>query len=62
VGRCVDCGECERVCPVDIPLSLINVKMVEEVAEVFDYVAGVDVEAAPALATFQVDDTDDFVR
>jgi ferredoxin len=62
VGRCVDCGECERVCPVDIPLSLINVKMVEEVAAVFDYVAGADVDAAPALATFQVDDTNDFIR
>jgi len=62
VGRCVDCGECERVCPVDIPLSLINIKMVEEVAAVFDYVAGADTEAAPALATFQVDDTDDFIR
>jgi formate dehydrogenase subunit beta len=62
VGRCVDCGECERVCPVDIPLSLINVKMVEEVAAVFDYVAGADIEAAPALATFQVDDTNDFIR
>jgi formate dehydrogenase subunit beta len=62
VGRCVDCGECERVCPVDIPLSLINVKMVEEVATVFDYVAGADVEAAPTLSTFQVDDTNDFIR
>jgi hypothetical protein len=41
---------------------LINVKMVEEVAAVFDYVAGADVEAAPALATFQVDDTNDFIR
>jgi formate dehydrogenase subunit beta len=62
VGRCVDCGECERVCPVDIPLSLVNVKMVEEVAAVFDYVAGVDAEAAPALATFELDDSNDFIR
>jgi ferredoxin len=62
VGRCVDCGECERVCPVDIPLSLINVKMVDEVEAVFDYVAGVDAEAAPALATFELDDTNDFIR
>jgi len=23
-GRCVDCGECERACPSDIPLGLLN--------------------------------------
>ncbi len=26
-GRCVECGECERVCPVDIPLMLLNEKL-----------------------------------
>jgi len=61
VGRCIGCGECERVCPVDIPLNLLNAKMAAEVEEVFGYVAGMDVEAVPALATFRVEDTDDFI-
>ncbi|MFW5790325.1 MAG: 4Fe-4S dicluster domain-containing protein [Bacillota bacterium] len=26
-GRCIDCGECEEVCPVDIPLTKINNKI-----------------------------------
>ena len=62
VGRCIGCGECERACPVDIPLNLLNAKMAGQVQEVFGYVAGVDVEAAPALITFEVDDTNESIR
>jgi formate dehydrogenase subunit beta len=62
VGRCIGCGECERVCPVDIPLNLINTKLAAEVLEAFDYVAGMDIEASPALVTFQVDDTNESIR
>jgi ferredoxin len=62
VGRCIDCRECERACPVGIPLSLINRKMVDEVEEAFGYVAGTDVDNPPPLATFRVDDPDDFIR
>ena len=39
-GRCIDCGECERVCPVNIPLRLLNNKMEREALEVFDYEPG----------------------
>jgi ferredoxin len=62
VGRCIDCGECDRVCPVDIPLRLLNVKMIAEVQEAFDYVAGTDVGVEPALVTFSVEDRNDNIR
>jgi formate dehydrogenase subunit beta len=62
VGRCTECGECDRVCPVDIPLSAIAAKMAGEVKDAFDYVAGTDVEATPALNVFRVDDVDEFIR
>ncbi|MBK9968974.1 MAG: 4Fe-4S dicluster domain-containing protein [Holophagales bacterium] len=32
-GRCIDCGECERACPVDIPLGLLNRKLARVAAE-----------------------------
>jgi len=62
VGRCTECGECERVCPVDIPLSLLAAQMAGEVKEAFDYVAGTDMEAEPAFGTFRADDPDEFIR
>jgi coenzyme F420-reducing hydrogenase delta subunit/ferredoxin len=46
-GRCVGCNECERVCPMEIPISLLNMKLAQDVAEVFGYQAGLAVEPSP---------------
>ena len=62
VGRCIDCGECERVCPMDIPLGALNTKMIAEVKEAFGYVAGEKVDVPPPLFNFRTDDPDEFVR
>jgi len=61
-GRCIGCGECERACPMEIPLMLLNQKMAKEVKEQFGYVAGMDFRAEPALATFDPKDHEDFIR
>jgi formate dehydrogenase subunit beta len=61
-GRCSGCGECDRVCPVDIPLRLINARMVDEVEVAFGFVAGTDPDAEPALAAFQPGDKAAFIR
>jgi len=55
IGRCTNCGACDRACPVDIPLSVLYGKLAAEVQEVFGYVPGTDLEATPALITFQVE-------
>jgi len=39
-GRCIGCDECERVCPMDIPISLLNRRLIQEVETVFGYRAG----------------------
>jgi len=52
-GRCVGCNECERVCPVDIPLSLLNRKLEKEVKELFAFQAGLNPEELPPFATFK---------
>jgi formate dehydrogenase subunit beta len=52
-GRCVDCDECERVCPVDIPLSLLNRRIAREVVELFDYTPGLSPDQPSPLTTFR---------
>ena len=60
-GRCVSCGECERVCPASIPLMKLNRKMEKDVKELFNFEAGKDPAAQPLLNTFKIEDPDDFV-
>jgi ferredoxin len=60
-GRCISCGECERVCPVDIPLMKLNRKLEKEIKEQFDFEAGVDPELKPLLNTFAIEDPEDFI-
>lgn len=61
-GRCTDCGECERVCPMNIPLMLLNKKVEKDIKELFDYVAGVDVDEKPLLAMFKPDDPEEDIK
>jgi formate dehydrogenase subunit beta len=60
-GRCIDCGECERVCPVGIPLSRLYKKVQKDIAELFDYQAGMELETVPPLVNFDLDDQDPFL-
>ena len=59
-GRCIDCGECERACPVGIPLRTINRKMIKVVRESFDFEAGKDPEKKSPLTWFRQEDPEDF--
>jgi ferredoxin len=61
-GRCVDCGECERACPVGIPLRRINNKAAKVVEESFHFRAGLDPEAKSPLAAYAEDDPQEFIE
>lgn len=56
-GRCVDCGECERVCPVDIPLRVLNRKIIKDIKDLYGVpTPGSDPDIPPVLEYFSVDD------
>jgi L-lactate utilization protein LutB len=55
-GRCTECGECERACPMNIPILSLRQKLNREIKELFDYEAGVDPEGVPPLLTFKVEE------
>lgn len=61
-GRCIDCGECERVCPVGIPLREINKKIEKTVKELFKYEAGLSAEQKPLLSCFDKSDPEEFIK
>ena len=61
-GRCAGCAECERVCPMDIPLNLLNRKMAKELKELFDYEAGFEVNDKGPLSTFTEKDDQSFIK
>ncbi len=61
-GTCTSCGECERVCPMGIPLMKLNEKMADDLKEFFDFVAGVDVDKPLPLRTYRQEDPNDFIK
>ncbi|MBI4713559.1 MAG: 4Fe-4S dicluster domain-containing protein [Planctomycetes bacterium] len=60
-GRCVDCGECERACPVGINLMLFNRMIYNNIKTNFNYEAGFDYTTPPPLATYHQDDNENFI-
>jgi len=56
-GRCTDCGECSRVCPQNIPLHLLNRKMIKDINELYGpYQAGADMDSKSPLTDYTLDD------
>lgn len=50
-GKCIACGECQRACPSDIPLMVLNTLLREDMEELFGYVSGTGADAENPLYT-----------
>ncbi|MFB3925239.1 MAG: 4Fe-4S binding protein [Syntrophales bacterium] len=57
-GRCIDCGECTRACPVNIPLNLFHKFIARECEKMFGQKAGMDINQKPIMVDFRVEDSD----
>ncbi len=49
---CTACGQCADVCPADIPLWAVSLKMGESVQKTFDYLPGKDMDEGLPVTTF----------
>lgn len=61
-GTCVSCGECERICPMDIPLTKLTRKMGDDLKELFDFSAGADLEKPLPFRSWRPEDRDEFIK
>jgi len=61
-GRCVDCLECERACPADIPLGLLGTYVAKAVDRRFAYKACDDPAVPAPMGVFSTDDEQEFME
>ncbi|MFB3825865.1 MAG: 4Fe-4S dicluster domain-containing protein [Bryobacteraceae bacterium] len=61
-GRCVQCGECSRVCPAGIKLGLLNRTLARAADQCFGYRAGMDPDSPPVIGAWSPRDKEDFIR
>ncbi|GFM38059.1 4Fe-4S dicluster domain-containing protein [Desulfovibrio psychrotolerans] len=52
-GRCTECGECERACPMGIPVLAMKQALNRRIKHLFDYQAGMDAQSTPPLFMFR---------
>jgi len=61
-GRCVDCGACSRVCPMNVEIRRLGKNVEKDIKELYGYEVGIDVDEVPPLATFDPDDPQEFIK
>jgi ferredoxin len=61
-GRCVNCGECGRACPQEIPIHLLTFKASEEAQNQFGAVAGLSSTMPSTLSSWKPNDKENFIQ
>lgn len=59
--RCIECGQCERVCPMDIPVMSLTGKVLKDINSLFGpYECGLPDSRPNILGQFDLNDADEF--
>lgn len=60
--RCIECGECERACPMGLPLMALNRELVKDMNELFgEYESGMTTENPDVLNHYDLNDLEEFM-
>lgn len=60
--RCIECGECERACPMGLPIMRQTRKMLKDINDLFGpYECGMPDDANPVLGDYDLNDPDEFM-
>ncbi|MDH4122960.1 MAG: 4Fe-4S dicluster domain-containing protein [Thermoplasmata archaeon] len=51
--KCIECGECERSCPVDIPLLTLRKMALKDIKDLYNFKPGDRETASPMLTTLE---------
>ena len=61
--RCIECGECERACPMDLPLMKLNRKVIQDLNDLFgEFESSMSLdENVEPLITYDLNDREEFM-
>jgi len=60
-GRCVECGQCGKVCPENIPIHLLPIRLAEEMKILYGSTTGISKDENCEMSTYKHEDTENFI-
>jgi ferredoxin len=61
-GRCINCNECAKACPMDIPLNLLTLRLNQDIENKFNQIPGLSTKTDYAFNTYKFEDKENFIR
>ncbi|BAG83505.1 4Fe-4S dicluster domain-containing protein [Candidatus Azobacteroides pseudotrichonymphae] len=59
-GRCVECGQCGRVCPENIPIHLLPIRLAREIKALYGSTTGISKDENCEISTYKYEDRENF--